>query len=130
MSDELASARDPQRLLDPAVLLTSCDGDAEVLVQVIAALRTQLPKELAAARACLVRGDASALRETAHRLQGMISTASPAIATVASELEDEAASNQLEPSAALLARLEAMITTLLANLAEISIDELLGARRG
>ena len=118
-----------EALLDPDVLLASCDGDAEILGRVIAALRAQVPKELAVARARLDAGDTNGLREQAHRLQGMISTASTVVAMVASDLEDEAAGNRLETSAALLARLDTMTTTLLASLAEISVDDLRAASR-
>jgi HPt (histidine-containing phosphotransfer) domain-containing protein len=115
------------RLLDPAVLLATCDGDAALLGRVIASLRANLPKELSEAQAQLDAGDARGLREQAHRLQGMISAASTVGAMVASELEDEAANDRLDTSAALLARLDAMTTTLLADLEEISIDEILAA---
>ncbi len=124
----LAAVDMVDRLLDPDILLASCDGDAEVLGRVIAALRAQLPKELAEAHARFAAGDAPGLREKAHRLQGMISTASTAVAMVASELEDEAASNRLETSAVLLDRLDTMTKRLLTSLAEISIDDLLAAK--
>jgi hypothetical protein len=107
-------------LLDVSVLRASCDDDAEMLDRVIAALRAQLPRELGEAHACCLAGDAPGLREKAHRLQGMISTASPLVATVASELEDEAASQRLDTSAALLARLDTMTTELLTSLAELA----------
>ena len=110
-------------------MLASCDGDGEVLRRVIAALRAQLPKELGEAHARFAAGDAPGLREQAHRLHGMISTASTVVAMVASELEDEAASNRLETSAALLARLDAMTKTLLTSLAAIDIDDLLAGKR-
>ena len=130
MSEESDGDRGDQRLLDPEVLLASCDGDPEVLVRVLAALRAHLPKELGEARDRFVAGDTIGLREKAHRLHGMISTASPVVAMVASELEDEAAINRLDTSATLLARLEDMTKRLLRRLDETSIDELLAARTG
>lgn len=130
MADRIAEgSTQAPRLLDPDILLASCDGDAEVLGRVIAALRTQLPMELGEAHARCAAGDAPGLRERAHRLHGMISTASTAVAMVASELEDEAASNRLETSAVLLGRLDAMTNALLTSLAELSIDDLVASKR-
>jgi HPt (histidine-containing phosphotransfer) domain-containing protein len=130
MSEKVGGDHGAHPLLDSNVLLASCDGDAEVLRRVIAALRAQLPKELRAAHACFAAGDATGLREKAHRLQGMVSTASPAIAVVASELEDEAANHRLDTSAALLARLDAMTTALMTSLEATSIHDLLAAGTG
>jgi PAS domain S-box-containing protein len=131
MVDRIAAAVAPApRLIDSETLLAACDGNAEILGRVIAALRTHLPTELRETHARFDAGDAKGLREKAHRLQGMISTASTVVAMVASELEDEAANNRLETSAALLARLDVMTMTLLTSLENVSIDDLLAARHG
>lgn len=110
--------------LDIETLLAACDGEAAIYDRVRGALRTALPKELAVAIGHLERGDLAALRETAHRLHGTISVASSKVAAVASELEDYAADNVADESAARVARLQELVPPLLAELEATSFEHL------
>ncbi len=131
MIDRIAAMVAPApRLLAPEILLATCGRDGELLARVVSSLQELLPRELQAARARFDAGDAPGLCETAHRLQGMISTASTVVAMLAGELEDEAANNRLETSAALLARLDGMTMALLASLDGITIEDLVAAKQG
>src|SRR5262249_33324514 len=93
-------------LLDAAVLLAACGGDAVILAKIGQAFRTRLPDQLRAVQDALAAQDAPRLREAAHTLCGMVAAFSTVAGRAASELEDCAAQGQLEIARPLVGQLE------------------------
>ena len=112
------------RWLDPIALLAACGNDDHVLARVATALRGELPRVLAAAEESWRRSDASALREAAHKLHGMIAAVSSAAGALASEIEDEAADGRLHEAGLVLERLAPMTREVLVELEGVSVDQL------
>jgi two-component system sensor histidine kinase/response regulator len=110
--------------LEPSVLLSACGGDPAVLAKINRALQSQLPAELARAAACLEASNAPALRESAHKLCGMIAVVSTSGGNEASALEEFAACGALQEAAASFASVKALTETLLVGLSSLSIGDL------
>ena len=68
--------------------------------------------------------DQELLRETAHKLAGMVAAFSRVAGGVASDLEDQAAHDQLEQAPALVAQLEAMVQELVHLVGGLSVEAL------
>ena len=86
--------------------------------------QTHIPDHLAAVQDALCQRDASRLREAAHKLSGMLAAFSAIAGRVASELEDHAASGQLEEARPLVQQLEAMVHQLLLLVGGLSLETL------
>lgn len=112
------------RWLDARVLSAACAGDAEILERIVRVLRAHIPKEWARVDAGWRARDPAGLREAAHRLCGMVATASSSVGQVASDLEDAAAANDFAEADALFQLLGSMIEALLRELEVVSIDSL------
>ncbi len=110
--------------LDPSVLLSACDSDPAALAKIKRALKSQLPAELARAAASLEASNAPALRESAHKLCGMIAVVSTAGGNEASALEDFAARGALQEAAASFSHVKALTEKLLAGLSALSVGDL------
>ncbi len=119
-----ALAATEHKVLDPAVLLAACGGEAELLSRIGQALRVHLPDELERAQRALLAQDAHGLREAAHKLYGMIAAVSTSAGALASELEDQAEVGALEAAGASLERLTRVSTELLDALGTVSIAQL------
>ncbi len=115
---------------EPSVLLAACGGDPAALAKINRALQSQLPAELARAAAYLEASNAPALRESAHKLCGMIAVISTAGGNEASALEEFAASGALREAAASFASVKALTETLLAGLSSLSIGDLQALAKG
>jgi CheY-like chemotaxis protein/HPt (histidine-containing phosphotransfer) domain-containing protein len=113
-------------LLDAAVLLAACGGDAAILAGICRAFQARLPNHLREIRAALGDGDKRRLREAAHKLCGTVATFSTVAGNVASDLEDCADRGQLEEARPLVARLEAMADGLSRLASEITLESLQG----
>ena len=112
-------------LIDTRVLMAACDGDAAILGRLSAALRASVPDRLDAVARALENRDAPRLAEAAHELRGVVSPFSTVAASLASELEDRAASGDLDGSTSvLLTRLAVMAPELLAQVADLPLDAL------
>jgi CheY-like chemotaxis protein len=116
--------------LDPSVLLSGCGGDPAALAKIIRALQRQLPAELARARASLEASNAPALRESAHKLCGMIAVVSTSGGDEASALEEFAARGALEEAAASFREVKALTERLLAELTSLSVVDLRALAKG
>ena len=77
-----------------------------------------------AVRDALRERDAVRLREAAHRLCGTVAAFSTVVGAVASDLEDQAASGQLEPAGPLVEQLEAIARELIQQVDGLSIEAL------
>ncbi len=111
-------------LLDTATLLTACDGDATLLARMIAVFQAGAPAQLATVAAAVRSRDAAAVRESAHKLRGLVSAFSSDAAAIALHLEQAAAAGRLDGMAEQLATLAAMIRDLAPLLTGLSVEEL------
>jgi PAS domain S-box-containing protein len=111
-------------LLDPAVLLAACGGDAAILEKISQAFRARLPDHLRAVQDAVRERDMPRLREAAHKLCGMVAAFSTVAGGVASELEDYAAQDQLEEAQPLVEQLEAMAQGLIQAVDGLSLETL------
>jgi CheY-like chemotaxis protein len=111
-------------LLDPAVLLAACGGDATLLATMCDSFRRRLPDHLATVRDASRAGDAPRLREAAHKLSSMMAAFSTAAGGVASDIEDHAARGELAEARPLVERLEAMGDELMELTHRITLDSL------
>jgi PAS domain S-box-containing protein len=111
-------------LLDPAVLLAACGGDATLLATMGDSFRRRLPDHLAAVRDALRDEDAPRLREAAHKLSSMIAAFSTAAGGVSSDIEDHAARGELAETRPLVERLQAMAHELMELTPAITLDSL------
>ena len=111
-------------LIDAAVLLAACGADSVILERLARSLRNHLPIELNRAQAHFRALDASALRESAHRLYGVVSPVSTLAGKLASELEDQASAGKLLESEPLLERLAQLCNELMIAVEYISVEGL------
>jgi two-component system, sensor histidine kinase and response regulator len=111
-------------LLDPAIRLAACGGDAAILEKICQAFQARLPDHLSAVQDALREQDTLRLREAAHNLCGMVAAFSTLAGGVASELEDHAAQGHLEEAQALVGQLETMGWELIRLVGELSLDAL------
>jgi CheY-like chemotaxis protein len=111
--------------LDPQVLLAACGGDGAILHGICEALQSSLPHHLETIRNALGNKDTALLRESAHKLYGMVAAFSTVAGGVASELEDVAARGQLQEARPLVERLQSIAQELMALVANgVTIESL------
>ena len=122
--DHARRARKVSELLDPVVLLDTCGGEAGTLERLCRTFRARLPDHLAAVQNALREQDALRLRESAHKLTGMLSAFSSVAGGVASALEDHAARGQLEEARPLVPQLETMAQELTRLVDGMSVETL------
>jgi CheY-like chemotaxis protein/HPt (histidine-containing phosphotransfer) domain-containing protein len=111
-------------LLDPAVLLAACGGDADMLRKMSQSFQGCVPEHLAALRDALRDQDAPRLREAAHKFSGMLAVFSTAAGDVAAALEEQAAHGRLEEARPLVGQIETMAGELVRLADGLSIDSL------
>ena len=115
----------PRRdLLDPRVLLAACASDGTTLEEISQVLRARVPDQLTAVQEALRDRDAMRLREAAHKLSGTVAAFSTVVGAMASDLEDHAASGQLEEAWPLVEQLEALARELIQQVDGVSIEAL------
>jgi len=110
--------------LDPQVLLASCGGDPTMLQKMCRSLQARVPEHLAAVRQALQDHDAPRLREAAHKFYGMLAAFSTLAGNQAADLEDLAASAQLDGAPPILAQLESIAQEVLQQVDGVSIENL------
>ncbi len=111
-------------LLDPGVLLATCGGDAEGLRELCQDFRTYAPSRLAEVGDALRDRDALRLRESAHKLYGLLSAFSSVAGNLASDLEDRAACGRLDEARPLVGQLETMTQELVEQMNGLSLESL------
>jgi HPt (histidine-containing phosphotransfer) domain-containing protein len=111
-------------LLDPAVLLAACGGDADILDKICKAFGTRLPEQVKAVQDALRERNIPGLREAAHKLCGMVSAFSRVAGEAASKLEDLAAEQRVEEARPLVQTLEQMGRQLVQEVDGLSLDTL------
>jgi signal transduction histidine kinase/DNA-binding response OmpR family regulator len=122
--DRLLAARPAPDLLDPATLLRSCGGDPQLLYQMIELFATNVPAHLDALHAAIRDRDPAGLRESAHKLRGVVSAFSTAAAQTAQRLEEAGAAGQIDGAAEQCAKLADMVQHLRQLLADVSVERL------
>ena len=127
--DRVARRHPPHRAdrLDPIdrqVLLAACGADPAMLQKMCRSLEARVPVHLAAVRDALQSRDAPRLREAAHKFCGMLSAFSTVAGDQAADLEDAAASAQLDKAAPIVAELETIAGELLKRVEGLSIESL------
>ncbi len=111
-------------LLDRQVIFAACGGDAAILEKISQTFRARLPGHIEAMQDAVREGDASRLREAAHKLCGMVSAFSSKAGRLASELEDRAALGQLDSCRNLAEQLAAMAGEIVPLVEKLSFDDL------
>jgi HPt (histidine-containing phosphotransfer) domain-containing protein len=109
-------------LLDAPVLLAACGGDSTLLMKMCQTLTARVPEHLAALRDSLRDQDAPRLREAAHKCCGMLSEFSAAAGDLAGDLEELAASTQLDRAVSILEQLETMAPQLVEQVTGITVE--------
>jgi HPt (histidine-containing phosphotransfer) domain-containing protein len=114
-------------LLDSEALLSACGGSEAFLKRICELLSKMLPVELDRATLALREGTVSGLRHIAHQLSGMLAAFSTVAATVASELEEAAARQDLATAGALLDQLRPMADEIVRLVSTVSVQALMRA---
>jgi CheY-like chemotaxis protein/HPt (histidine-containing phosphotransfer) domain-containing protein len=114
----------PSFLLSPPVLLAACGDDPTLLRKLCQTLISRVPEHLATLRNALREQDALRLREAAHKCCGMLSEFSTVAGDLAGNLEDLAASTQLDEAAPILEQLETIAHELVKQIDGITIEAL------
>jgi two-component system sensor histidine kinase/response regulator len=113
-------------LLDAATLLKSCDGDAVLLSQMIVVFRKTAPAHLAEVGAALRARHAAQLRQSAHKLRGLLLAFSADAAAAALALEQQATAGQLDGAEDQFTTLANLVDALDPLLANLTLEELQG----
>ncbi len=121
-----AEAAPGGNVLDAATLLMACDGDTVLLQRLIAVFQARAATHLDRVGTAVADRDAAALRESAHKLRGLVAAFSTTAAAVAERLEQGAAAGQLDGAAEQFTALAAMVGVLGPLLANLSIEDLQG----
>ncbi len=127
--DRVVGHRPPQKTdrldpIDPQVLLASCGADAAMLQKMCRSLEARVPEHLAALREALHSHDALRLREAAHKFCGLLSAFSTVAGNHAADLEDAAASAQLDTAQPIVRKLETIAGELFMRVQGLSIESL------
>jgi PAS domain S-box-containing protein len=111
-------------VVDAAVLFTACDGNAQLLEQMIAVFQSNVPSELERIGMALKNGNAEELRESAHRLRGLLSAFSATASNAALRLEKAGATEDLDGAEVFYSDLAELVEKLITILPALSISEL------
>jgi PAS domain S-box-containing protein len=119
-----AAAAEPGTVLDADTLLAACDDDPVLLEKLVRVFRDNAPGSLARVREAIARREPAQLRESAHRLRGLLATFSPGAAQAAALLEAMGAGGELSDAASALETLVDLIERLGPALEDLPIEEL------
>jgi CheY-like chemotaxis protein len=114
----------PDKLLDAAALLAACDGDAELLRKMCGHLQTFVPGRLADVTCALQDRDIPRLRESTHKLGGMVSSFSSACADAPALLGRLANQGRFEEAMHAHARLSDLVARQRPVLDTLSVEQL------
>ena len=124
----MAAPKASRPLLDRATLLAACGEDEAILAKICSILRARLPLDMAEIDMALRAREAPRLREAAHKLAGMVAAFSTSAGRVASDLEDQAARDDLDEASVLVAELQRMTRELIRLVDGLSIASLRATR--
>jgi signal transduction histidine kinase/CheY-like chemotaxis protein/HPt (histidine-containing phosphotransfer) domain-containing protein len=126
MDRVLASRSDkPQlaSLLSPDAILAACGGEALILSAICARFRERALIDMAEMERLLVAGDATGVRELAHRMASMLGAFSTRAGAMASDIEDHAARQELASAAPRVDGLAAAVRELHALVDGLTLDD-------
>jgi HPt (histidine-containing phosphotransfer) domain-containing protein len=109
-------------LIDQNTLLAVCGGDSTILEKICQTFQAGLPVLLESVRAAMQKGDARRLRESAHKLNGIIGAFSSEAGAITSDLEDCAENGQLKEAQALFQRLDTVARELMMVVPSLTIE--------
>jgi PAS domain S-box-containing protein len=113
-----------ETLLTPSAILTACEHDPVLLERLCHWFRERAADHLSALASARAASDISRLRETAHKLSGMLATFSTPAGELASATEDRAAAGELVAALELATRVEAVTAELIQATDGLSLDRL------
>ncbi|HEV8071401.1 MAG TPA: PAS domain-containing protein [Planctomycetaceae bacterium] len=113
-----------QAAFDCRTILAACGGDESLLRKMCQSFEERIPAHLAALEEALGGQDAPRVRETAHKLCGMIATFSADAGEIAAKLEERAAHGDLAACGPLGKRLAAMTSGLIGSVSGLSVARL------
>jgi PAS domain S-box-containing protein len=119
--------RSEKDLLDPATLLSACDGDDDLLRKMCRHFRTFVPGRLAEVAEALRDHDPPRLREATHKLGGMVSSFSATAAEAAAHLGRLGGEGKIEEATQAHSRLAEIVEKLDSVLDTLTVEQL---RRG
>jgi len=111
-------------LIDPAILLSACAGDATLLADMIQLFEEEAPELLARVEAAVRSLDAEQLRTAAHSLRGMVSSFSTSAANAAQVLEQLGSEGRAGEAAERYRVLNRAVQELRAILPTLTIEKL------
>src|SRR5262249_12344837 len=117
-------ADDAEALLTPSVLLAACENDPVLLERLCQWFRERATEHISALARAGAASDIGQLRETAHKLSGMLATFSTPAGELASATEDRAAAGELAAALELAARVEAATAGLLRVTGGLKLERL------
>jgi PAS domain S-box-containing protein len=117
------AASTPRGLLDPVTTLKVCDSDPALLARMVAVFELDAPAYLEKIEAAIRDRDAVGLRESAHRLRGLVSAFSSVTAETAALLEQIGAGGEVDKATAPFAILTTMIRDLGEVLNGLSVED-------
>jgi PAS domain S-box-containing protein len=110
--------------LDRSTILAACGGDESLLRKMCHSFRERIPKYLATVEDALRQQDAPRLRDSAHKICGMIAAFSAVAGDVASKLEQTSARGDLEECRPLVERLVTLALSLVESVSDLSVEAL------
>jgi two-component system, sensor histidine kinase and response regulator len=113
-----------ETLLTPSVLLAACEDDPVLLERLCHWFRERATEQLSALATARAASDIERLRDTAHKLSGMLATFSTPAGELASAAEDRAAAGELAAASELAARVEAVTAELMRVTAGLNLERL------
>jgi two-component system sensor histidine kinase/response regulator len=119
-----------QAAFDCGTILAACGGDEMLLRKMCKSFEERIPGHLAALKEALGGQDAPRVRETAHKLCGMVATFSADAGELAAKLEEQAAHGDLEACLPLGKRLGAMTSELVRSVSGLSVARLRASTEG
>jgi HPt (histidine-containing phosphotransfer) domain-containing protein len=111
-------------LIDKGTLLTACDGDEALLKEMIKVFQSEAASQLAAVEAAIRQQDSPQLRETAHKLKGLVSAFSSSTAATMEQLEQLGADGRCADAAAPFSVAARQVRSLLSTLPGLTLDQL------
>jgi two-component system sensor histidine kinase/response regulator len=110
--------------IDCGTILAACGGDESLLRKMCQSFEERIPAHLAALEEALGGQDAPRVRETAHKLCGMVATFSADAGEIAAKLEELAAHGDLGACRPLGQRLAAVTSELIGSVRGLSVARL------
>jgi HPt (histidine-containing phosphotransfer) domain-containing protein len=114
----------PAASLDATTILAACGGDEALLQKMCHSFQSRLPDHVATLERALEAQDAARIRESAHKLCGMLATFSVEAGNLAAQLEECAAQSRLQECRTLVPQLALLSHDLVESVGGLSVAAL------